>query len=61
MFVYCEKCKYDSGDRSDPDLLARKIREDGGEYRVERDKAGRILGIYIRCPQGHDGDEVHLD
>jgi len=31
MFAYCDKCGYDSGDEKDNDVLAAKVKKDGGQ------------------------------
>ena len=64
MFISRDKCHYDSGDRSTNEELARKVIQDGDEmYKVpSRTLDGQpYTHWYIKCPQGHDGDEIHLD
>jgi len=55
MFVYCDKCGYDSGDESSNTELAKKVLEDGGLMFDTQQ------GWYIECPQGHNRDEIHMD
>lgn len=55
MFVSCDKCKYDSGDKDSTEEIAEKVNKDGGKMiRAE-------FGWDITCPNGHDGDEIHMD
>jgi YD repeat-containing protein len=61
MFVYCDKCKYDSGDRDGNASLAAKVNADGGHMEMAYDEHGKPKGWNIACPNGHDGDEIHLD
>jgi hypothetical protein len=55
MFVHCDKCGYDSDDRNDNKELAEKILEDGGLMFMTQQ------GWHIECPNGHNGNEIHLD
>jgi hypothetical protein len=55
MFVSCDICKYDSGDRDSCDELEKKVNADGGYFEQTPN------GCIIRCPNGHDGDELHMD
>lgn len=55
MFVYCDKCGYDSGDKDSGEELAVKVLEDGGFMFITDE------GWVIKCPKGHDGDNIHLD
>ena len=32
MFVYCDKCDYDSGDKETLDELRQKVKDDGGSF-----------------------------
>lgn len=55
MFVYCDKCKYDSGDFDTTEELALKVLDDGGVM-LATDQ-----GWHIECPSGHNEDYIHLD
>jgi hypothetical protein len=55
MFIYCDKCKYDSGDRDTVKELSIKVLEDGGLV-VATD-----AGWHVECPNGHNEDYIHLD
>jgi hypothetical protein len=57
MFVHCELCGYDSGDRDTDAELAEKVRSDGGKWESAQDRPG----VEITCPAGHTGDSIHLD
>ena len=57
MYVMCDACGYDSGDKDTPEELAEKVRADGGHM----DKFAHLRGWTIVCPKGHDGDAVHMD
>lgn len=61
MNVYCDICKYDSGDRNSGPELAAKVNSDGGEMEMLFDENGKPAGWNIACPNGHDGDEIHMD
>ena len=55
MYVFCDKCKWDSGDRDTPAELRDKVRADGGEW-VQTPQ-----GVDVTCPSGHKGDAIHID
>jgi hypothetical protein len=57
VYVYCDACDYDSGDRDTPDQLADKVNGDGG--RMVTDPG--IAGWSITCPNGHGDDHTHMD
>lgn len=62
MNVSCSKCKYDSGDFDTNEAIAEKVNADGGHMMMARDpETGKAAGWEISCPNGHDGDEIHLD
>jgi hypothetical protein len=61
MFVSCDDCGYDSGDQPDNQTLAAKVNADGGHMMMAYDDLGKPKGWDISCPQGHDGDSIHLD
>jgi hypothetical protein len=61
MFVHCDLCGYDSGDCQTGDDLAAKVNSDGGKMEMEYDSNGKPNGWNIACPNGHDGEEIHLD
>lgn len=61
MFVSCATCHYDSGDLDSTEALARKVNADGGKMEMDYDASGKPKGWNITCPNGHDGDEIHLD
>jgi hypothetical protein len=56
VFVSCDKCGYDSEDRDSALELAEKVRQDGGHMELIPG-----AGWDIECPNGHSGDEVHID
>jgi YD repeat-containing protein len=61
MFVQCDLCKYDSGDRDSTTELAAKVNADGGKMEMQYDDNGKPKGWNIACPKGHDGDSIRLD
>jgi hypothetical protein len=61
MNVLCDKCGYDSGDGSTSTELVAKVISDGGKMEMQWGEGGIVAGWYISCPNGHDGDEIHLD
>jgi len=57
MFVSCYVCQYDSGDRGSSEVLATKVQDDGGTMqRIPPSGTREII-----CPNGHGGDNIHLD
>lgn len=61
MFVHCDICKYDSGDQEGNTRLAAKVNADGGYMRMAYDEDGKPAGWDVACPNGHEGDEIHID
>jgi len=61
MFVSCDECKYDSGDRDGNQELAEKVNADGGKMMMAYDENGKPKGWEITCPNGHSGDSIHMD
>lgn len=61
MYVCCDECGYDSGDRDSGQELADKVNSDGGHMEMTHDEFGEPAGWSIACPKGHDGESVHLD
>lgn len=61
MYVSCDKCGYDSGDRDSNTELAAKVNADGGSMMMAYDENGKPKGWEIACPNGHDGESIHLD
>jgi hypothetical protein len=55
MFVYCDKCGYDSGDFESNTDLAKKVLEDGGLMLMTQQ------GWHIECPNGHNGHFRNLN
>lgn len=55
MFIYCSKCKYDSGDRDSMQELADKLELDGGEAYFTKD------GWQFECPNCKSDQHIHVD
>lgn len=45
MFVYCDKCNYDSGDRDTMKELEEKVKEDGGVFNTGNDKCPKCESL----------------
>jgi len=61
MCVRCDECGYDSGDKDGNQELADKVNADGGMMEMVYDEFGKSSGWSIVCPNGHDGDSIHMD
>jgi hypothetical protein len=58
MFISCDRCGYDSGDQDTMKALAAKVIADGGKMETVEPPQ---RGWFIACPNGHEGDAIHLD
>jgi hypothetical protein len=61
MFVRCDVCGYDSGDRDSNTELAAKVNADGGHMMMAYDEHGKPKGWDVACPNGHGEDDVRMD
>lgn len=61
MYVYCKKCKYDSGDEETTEDLAEKVKYDGGEMRQKTNTEGKQIGWVIICPRCKNGYNTGID
>jgi len=61
MYIHCNACEYDSGDHDSGAELTAKVNADGGHMEMDYDEYGKPKGWNITCPNGHDGEDIHLD
>lgn len=61
MFISCDACGYDSGDRSSNLQLADKVNNDGGHMLMTYNEDGNPTGWEILCPKRCGEQYIHLD